>query len=292
MLQFSSFQKESIRRGKLARLDMVNESKLAAKRVAGNHNRSAYMDSIFSGTTGIGKTYNVEKAIIDMNLPYYVIQGNMSTFAFGGNLMLLHSQKPTGLKMAVIVDDCDSFFETKDTINILKGMTGKPGSRFFNYSKKINEHSFTDAQLAVIDSYKVPGHHGFQVPTDDFVFIFTTNFQLPYEKDAKEYGLKNPGSARANRLSDLSAIRGRFNCLDYSLPKEVNWGWIAEVALNDGGLKMLKTDEERMILLDWVWNNWDNMTETNLRTIEKMAYMMEDYGDDYRDMWEQRFLIG
>jgi len=39
-----------------------------------------------------------------------------------------------------------------------------------------------------------------------------------------------------------------------------------------------------------MWHNWHGMTETNIRTIEKMAYEMVDYPDEYRDNWEADFL--
>jgi hypothetical protein len=112
---------------------------------------------------------------------------------------------------------------------------------------------------------------------------------LPFESDARE-ALEKGVSAKANRLQDLSAIRGRFNVKDYHLDFQTNWGWIAEVALNDGALSHL-TEEQILILLDWMWNNWPNMTETNIRTIEKMAYEMVDYPEEYRDNWEADFLI-
>ena len=168
-------------------------------------------------------------------------------------------------------------------------MTGKTGTRQFQYNKKINEHMFTEMQMAVMEEYRTPGMHGFTVPTDDFIFIFTTNFKLPYESDAKELLEKNGPSGKANKQLDLAAIRGRFNVKDMFLQFEENWGWIAEVGLNDGGLDMID-EEQRMILLDWMYNNWNNMTESNIRTIEKMAYEMVDYPTEYRDNWEADFL--
>ena len=45
-----------------------------------------------------------------------------------------------------------------------------------------------------------------------------------------------------------------------------------------------------MILLDWMWNNWDKMTENNLSTIEKMAVIMKKYPEDYRDRWERALI--
>ena len=288
-IQFSSQQKECIRKGALKRQGLIREAKKAANRAAGKAIREEYLDTILAGTTGIGKTFNVEQSINELGVPSITLKGNKSMFAFGGDLMLLHSRMPKGTKMALIIDDCDSFFENKENINILKGMTGKTGTRQFQYNKKVNEHAFTEAQMQVMEQYQTEGMHGFIVPTDDFIFIFTTNFPLPFESDAKE-ALDRGVSAKANRLQDLSAIRGRFNVKDYMLDKDTNWGWIAEVALNDGGLNMLESDAEKMFLLDWMYNNWDDMTETNIRTIEKMAYEMVDYPDEYRDNWEADFL--
>lgn len=290
MIQFSTHQKEAIFKGAQKRKGLIREAKKAANRAAGKAVREEYLDTILTGTTGIGKTYNIEKSVQEVGVPSLTLKGNKSMFAFGGDLMLLHSRMPKGSKLALIIDDCDSFFETKENINILKGMTGKRGTRQFQYNKKINEHMFTEGQLAVMDEYKTEGMHGFTVPTDDFIFIFTTNFKLPFESDAKEMLEKNGGSAKANRMQDLAAIRGRFNVKDYQLDFETNWGWICEVALNDNGLSMLESELQVIILLDWMWNNWHNMTETNIRTIEKMAYEMVDYPNEYRDNWEADFL--
>lgn len=288
-IQQSTAQKEAIASGKLKRNSLQRESGKAADRAAGKANRDVYIDTILAGPTGIGKTHNIEKAIAALGIPNVTLKGSKSMFAFGGDLMLLHSRIPEGKKLAIVIDDCDDFFKNKENINILKGMTGKGSTRQFQYNKMVNEHMFTEQQLAVMDDYQTPGIHGFVVPTDNIVFIFTTNFILPYESDAAAYKEKNGGSAKANRLQDLAAIRGRFNVKDFTLNWKTNWGWIAEVALNDGGLHMLEEDQ-RLILLDWMWHNWHGMTETNIRTIEKMAYEMVDYPDEYRDNWEADFL--
>lgn len=288
MIQFSTKQKHAIEIGSKKRNSLIRESIKAANRAAGKSVRTEYLDTILAGTTGIGKTFNIEKAIGSTDIPSLTLKGDKSMFAFGADLMVLHARIPEGKKMALIIDDCDSFFSNKESINILKGMTGKLGTRQFQYNKKINSASFTEMQMDLMESYQTPGMHGFTVPCDDFIFIFTTNFILPTKSDALELSLKG-ASAKANKMQDLVAIRGRFNTKDFQLDKEENWGWIAEVGLNDGGLNML-TKPQAMILLDWMYTNWFEMKESNIRTIEKMAYEMIDYPEEYRDIWEADFL--
>lgn len=288
MIQFSTKQKHAIEIGSKKRNSLIREAKKAADRANGKSIRTEYLDTILAGTTGIGKTHNVEKAIHSSDIPSLTLKGNKSMFAFGADLMVLHSRIPAGKKMALIIDDCDSFFENKNNINILKGMTGRVGTRQFQYNKKINTGSFTDLQNQIMEDYQTEGMHGFTVPCEDFIFIFTTNFVLPTDQEAKALQAKG-ASAKANKMLDLVAIRGRFNTKDFELNKEENWGWIAEVGLNDGALDIL-TKEQQMILLDWVYTNWYEMKESNIRTIEKMSYEMIDYPEEYRDIWEADFL--
>lgn len=291
MIQFSSQQKEAINAGARKRKGLVNQTKKIVQRVNGE-TRDEYLDAILSGTTGIGKTHLSEKALNESGVPHIKLQGSVSMFAFAGDLMLIHSRKPKGKKLVILVDDCDSFFENKTSMNILKGMTGKQGSRVFQYKKKVQESNFTDAQLEVMPQYQNDGHHGFTVPCDDFVFLFTTNFPISSDAAAKEYVKKNPGSAKGNRMMDLAAVANRMNYRDFTLEeKNVNWGWIAEIGLNDGGLDMLENETQKMILLDWMWNNWSQLRSTSVRIMEQMAYDMVDYPDEYRDEWEASYLI-
>ena len=141
MIQFSTKQKHAIEIGSKKRNSLIRESIKAANRAAGKSIRTEYLDTILAGTTGIGKTYNIEKAIGSTDIPSLTLKGDKSMFAFGADLMVLHSSIPEGKKMALIIDDCDSFFSNKESINILKGMTGKLGTRQFQYNKKINSSS-------------------------------------------------------------------------------------------------------------------------------------------------------
>jgi len=296
MYQFSSQQKNFHQEGAGRRQEMIEtiveivEDSLDPNRVS-----SAYCDAIVSGTTGIGKTYNAEKILNEKGIFPLIIKGNQSLSNLATSLMVFHykfqERKKPGQKLVILFDDCDSLFENKQTINILKGMTGAPGSRMLQHNVQVPRANLNPLQLSILEQYQpADGSVGIHVSTEDMVFIFTTNFMLPTEKQARDYlALKGPTS-QANRKIDLSAIRRRFTTRDFILTKETNWGWLVEVGLNDGGLDMLPDQTSKMILLDWMWNNWDHMTESNISTMEKMALTMVKYPDNYRDRWERSYI--
>jgi hypothetical protein len=92
-------------------------------------------------------------------------------------------------------------------------------------------------------------------------------------------------------MGHRNAIRSRCQTNDFDLDWEEQWGWIADVVLNEGCLdSKLDTEEEKMLLLDWMYNNWDTMTERSIRTAEKMADIMVEDPTGYRDTWEIDFL--
>ena len=50
------------------------------------------------------------------------------------------------------------------------------------------------------------------------------------------------------------------------------------------------TDETKHIILDWVWKNWESLTERSIRTLEKMAETLCEEPDDYEMAWEIDYL--
>lgn len=302
-MQYTSKQKAAIVDGQQKRNALIRATKQAAARATEiNELRGSFKcDTILSGSTGIGKSYNIEKAFNESNIPAVKLTGSQSMFAFSTRLMLEHhifesTKEQTGQeKLIVLVDDCDSFFQSKDNINILKGMTGKEGTRMLQYNKAIQEHLMTPEMLTVLDQYRNPnGAQGFQVNCDDIIFFLTTNFALPSENYANQYMKKHGPTGRSNRLQDLTAVRRRFTCKDFILEKDVNWGWIAEVALNDGLLDFLGNDElaqfKKFTVLDWMWNNWEKMMEHNLDTVYDLALHMSESPTEYKDIWEADYI--
>lgn len=262
-------------------------------------------DTILMGSTGIGKTHWTTDSLDKLDIKYVKIRGSVSFFNFCANLMLSHSEfikkrNNSEEKLVLFIDDCDSLFQTEEGRNALKEMSEKQGpDRKLSYNKIIQEFLLSEAQLMVLDNYRPKnGGTGFSVDCNDMIFIFATNFALPTENEANSYSKKNPATPRANRLQSLAAIRRRFTCRDFILDKATNWGWLAHVTLTDNSLvKSILGDElyekHKYEILNWVWNNWDVMTEHNLDTIKSLAMDVKEYGPDgYIDVWESSFIDG
>jgi len=302
MLNFSQEQNYFLQQGagmRQSMIDTIVETVEAALKPPVNDYDEWYSDAIISGTAGIGKTHNAIKQLNAKGIHPIVIKGNQSIANLSGALMAYHYRfvnRPNpqpGEKLVLVFDDCDSLFETRDSINVLKGMTGKPGQRVFQHNVQVNKHQYSDFVQSIIDNYApADGSSGIHVPCDDIVFIFTTNFPIPTEREAKEYmAKKKAATPQANKKMDLAAIRRRFAPTpSYVLSKKVNWGWIAEVGLNDGGLDILPDQQSKIIVLDWMWNNWDELNESNISTMEKMAIQMLRFPDSYRDRWERSLI--
>lgn len=309
---FNTKQKTWILEGKKKRNSLLRETEAAAKRaVTIDPIRGLFkIDSFIAGSTGIGKSFQVEKAFQSVAKQYkeshgfdmskrILIRGNTSIFQFGTRLMLEHylfqRNKQEGQRLIVHLDDCDAFFSHKDSINILKNMTESEGNRKFQYNKMIPMHLLSPEMEVIIDQYRYDnGANGFEIDCSDISFIITTNFKLPTENQANLQIKKWGPTARATRLQDLAAIRRRFKAKDFILTKNENWGWIAYVCLYDGLLDNLNSFEDSYFrkwrLLDWMYNNWDDMTEHNLDTAKDMAFQMISNPDSYQDFWESDFI--
>jgi hypothetical protein len=261
-------------------------------------------DTILMGSTGIGKTHWTKWALDESLVQYTTIRGSSTFFNFCTNLMLAHhiftkSRKNKEEKLVVNFDDCDFLFSNEEGRNALKEMAEKQGSRKLTYGKIVQEHLLSETQLAILDKYRPSnGGTGFSVDCNDMIFIFATNFKLPTENEANAYSKKHAGSTRANTLMSLAALRRRFTCRDFMLDQATNWGWLAYVTLNDSSLienilgkKLYNTHKYE--ILNWVWNNWGEMTEHNLDTIKSLALDIKEYGPDgYIDIWESSFIDG
>lgn len=284
-MNFSTKQQQAIQNGSLKRQRMVGVAQKAATPGANTKFPHTY---IFS-PPGLGKTRTVNDAVKQTGVAYHEISGNISMFAFGVSLAVINYLDKTSTQIVINVDDCDEILKNETNCNIMKNVLA--GSKTYKYEKSLQSQlkNMSDIQQAAIEAHSTADKMGFEVPCDRFIFIFTSNFKLPTDdevRDARERGL-----SKSVLMGHRNAIRSRCQTSDYDLNWEEQWGWISDVILNTQCLNSkLSTNQEKMLLLDWMYNNWDNMTERSIRTAEKMAEIMVDDPTGYRDTWEIDFL--
>ena len=92
-------------------------------------------------------------------------------------------------------------------------------------------------------------------------------------------------------MAHKNAIRSRCMVQDFSLSNSELWGWISDVVLNTDCLIQFElTEIEKYTILDFLWDNWELLTERSIRLIEKMAIIKKEYTDNYQTVWEIDFL--
>lgn len=281
-LQLSSKQKAAIEAGKIKRNRLIRATKQAASQLNLDEKPIHYY---IYGPSGIGKTYQTEKAVKETGVITHTISGNVSMMALGINLAVIKYLNPSN-KVVIIIDDCDEILKDTANINQFKGILDK---NQYSYNKRFHINSVGeegtlehDAVLACIQE----GRQGFTVDTSNFTFVITSNIKLAYDDTAEE----GDDSKKAARARHLAAIRGRCETKDLDMTKEEKWGNLAFVTLEDGS--NIDCDEQQKIfILEYIWNNWDNMTETSIRTVEKMARTLKLEGEeDIKDAFDADFL--
>lgn len=282
LLQFSSNQMNAIQKGELMRESLLK----AAKKAAEVNIKSPHPHTYLYSPAGLGKTYNVMKAVTKAKRPYRLISGNNSLWSFAIDIMNIHATKPANSKFIIIVDDCDALLESRN-LDTMKNVLS--GNKILSYQAQLAVTRLDPDTQANLPRYQTSGRLGFEVPCDDFVFIFCSNFRLPFDDETSKVQAKGISKA-AKRMNGLSAIRSRLNTKDFDMDWQTQWGWIATVVIKDGALNELNIDSDsQMILLDWMYHNWNLMKETNIRTTIKMAQIMiEEH--QYKTIWETDFL--
>jgi len=284
-IKFTLMQQQAIQRGSAKRKRLVALSNAAARRRLTGGYKHTY---IFS-PPGLGKTYSVTQAVNSTGVTNHVISGAQSMFAFGVSLAVFNYYHAKNQPIVIVVDDCDEILKNEVNVNIMKNVLA--GKKVFQYHKSLSAQwsSLTSDQQTAIEHHQSPQHMGFTVPTDRFIFIFTSNFRLPTDDEVSQ--ARDRGLAKAALMGHRNAIRSRCKTTDFDLAWDEQWGWIADVVLNESCVDhLISTMEAKAELLDWMYNKWDNMTERSIRTAEKMAEVMVEDPTGYRDTWEIDYL--
>ena len=288
-IKFSTVQDTAIKNGSLKRKRL---EKVAANASSPKNSNKKFKHTYIFSPPGLGKTVTVEAAIEKTKVPWHPISGNISMFAFGVQLATICFMDKKSKSIVISVDDCDEILKNETNCNIMKNIL--VGRQEFSYEKSMQSQwsNLTEIQKEAVEFHQDPSRMGFRVPVDRLLFIITSNMKLPTDDDVQNARKKNPKTAMMP--GHLNAIRSRCTTVDFDLSTDKKnneqWGWIADVILNTNCVSRLKTKQEKMILLDWIYNNWDNMNERSIRTAEKMSEIMVEDPTGYRDTWEIDYL--
>ena len=278
LLQLSSKQKSAIQAGMLKRNRLIRATKQAANQV--NLDEKPIHYYIF-GPTGIGKTYLSLKAVKESGVDFFTINGNISMYDFCINLGVIAHQSLNN-KIIVLINGCDEILKDAKSISQIKGLLAE---NKISYKSRVilstlgEEDSIT---FKAIKHWQNRNDIGFTVDTSNITFLITSSIKLPYSGDADAIVEKNGGldNTQSIRTRYLAGIRGTCEIIDLDMTKEEKWGNLASICLEDGACKDCNTEEEKIFILDYIWNNWDNMKETSIRTAEKMARTLKLEGPD------------
>lgn len=276
---------EALKKGMESRHMFQNRVESAVTTSTTNKYRHLYLYS----PPGLGKTFSVRKVLRELNVKHIELTGNTSIFAFGIMLAVVQFNNPDLLQLVVFVDDSDELFRTESSCNTMKNAL--EGANKFTYEKSMAnlEDKLSDLQVEAIHNFRGEGKMGFEVPTDNLTFIFTSNNRLPLDHEVEN--ARKKGVARSPLIVHRNAIRSRCRVGDFDLSRTEHWGWLADVALNTNCLSELGVDENSTNeILMYLWDNWDKMKERSIRVIEKMGLSVLEQPDNYVKYWKMDFL--
>ena len=282
---FGMSQNEALEKGRQNRTRFLQ----VVEKLPQIRNEDKYPHKFVFGFPGIGKSYEITNHLNESGTRYLMVTGNVSMFAFGVSLAVINFSNPSQERLIVFCDDVDTLVSTEASCNQLK--SALHGPKMFTYEKSLQSQwsNLSELQREAIKYHQEDGKMGFQVPTSSMSFLLVSNIQLPTDDEVRLAREKSKG--KASLLAHKNAIRSRCMVQDFSLTNAELWGWIADVILNTECLNQFNmTDEEKLIILNFLWDNWESLTERSIRLIEKMAIIKNEYPDTYEMVWGIDFL--
>ena len=282
---FGMSQNEALEKGRQNRTRFLQ----VVEKLPQIRNEDKYPHKFVFGFPGIGKSYEITKHLNESGTRYLMVTGNVSMFAFGVQLAVINFSNPSQERLIVFCDDVDTLVSTEASCNQLK--SALHGPKMFTYEKSLQSQwsNLSELQREAIKYHQEDGKMGFQVPTATMSFLLVSNIQLPTDDEVRLAREKSKG--KASLLAHKNAIRSRCMVQDFSLTNAELWGWIADVILNTECLNQFNmTDDEKLVILNFLWDNWESLTERSIRLIEKMAIIKNEYPDTYEMVWGIDFL--
>lgn len=248
--------------------------------------------TFISSKPGLGKSHTTQHLLDKYNVNYLPVSGHPSLWNFAVTIAEIVYKLPKTQSAIIWVDDCDKIFSNENNCNVLKNMLENHKTLSYNVdvSNSIARLRDSNPQLAsILESFKTSQGLGLEIDCKNLVFIFTSNIFLP-DADAVTAA---EGKKSYNQIVGQHALRDRCKTRDLTMEWQDHWGWIADVVLNDNvlddiiGENNIAVQEE---ILDFMWNNWQNLKEKSVRTAEKLAEDFADYSPNHKNHWKANYV--
>ncbi len=252
-------------------------------------NEDKYPHNFIYGYPGIGKSFEIKNRLEAAGAKFVMVTGNVSMFAFGVQLAVINFLNPNQERIIVFCDDVDTLVANETSCNMLK--SALHGPKIYTYEKSLQSQwsNLSELQKEAIKYHQDDEKMGFQVPTGSMSFLIVSNIQLPTDDEVRK--AREKSKSKSSLLAHKNAIRSRCMVQDFSLSNAELWGWIADVVLNTPCLDELELSvDQKQSILDFIWDNWESLTERSIRLIEKMAIIMQEYPETFLSVWEIDFL--
>jgi hypothetical protein len=284
-MEFNLKQLNAIEKGKYKRERMLT----LVSNITQLNQQEKYSNLYVYSPPGLGKSYCVNNFLENSDLQHYSVSGNTSMFAFGIQLAVINYLNPDRPPIVIHVDDCDEIFKNDQNCNTMKKVLDTDKKFVYEKSLASQWSNMSEIQREAIKFFGEEGKFGFTVPTDNMRFVFTSNFQLPMDDEVAQARKKN--KTKAVLLAHRNAIRSRCKVGDFDLTSEEHWGWIADVVLNKEFLINENISfEDKETILNFLWYNWDMLTERSIRLVEKMAITIKHDPTSFERIWEVDYL--
>lgn len=281
---FTSTQRDCIKQGEM----LYNQLSLKVKHALGKldlpveSKRHHYIAS----TPGAGKTWTVQNTADKYKVDLFKIQGVATMNAVAIQLATAAYNSPTK-KMIIWIDDCDSLFIERDSLSVMKGALDEDRNILAwnkNMSAQIaiyeRSNSASDVRRAeAMRNFQSEDGVGISIPTDNMRFIITSNRFLAAPNS----------NLNTIRKMDEAAIHDRVNYKEYNLDKNSSWGWIAYTLIKSTTLSV--DIHQKHILLDWMYNNWERLPSTSMRSVKELIADMLNFKRNYPDHWQSRLSL-
>lgn len=243
---------------------------------------------IISSLPGLGKSFEMHKAMKNLTTPHYLVEGSASMVAFTIDVATA-IYLANGQHLTIILDDCDMLFEDKN-LNITKKMFDDARSLNYNKNYRRLKGLCTELQYSALEHFGSDDRAGLSIPVNNTTFIILTNRHFPTINEVEEL---DAGSSKSSKAVDLHSIRRRTEGETISMDNNALWGYVTNVVINEQICEKNKpniTINEKQQIVNWLYPVWDKTTERNLSLIEKMTRDMVRFPTNYIDIWTKKYL--